>query len=610
MQRGSVSLVLATITILLLCSTAVGADKVWTLNANFDEGILVNLNHTTPNQLQVNTVASTYPFIGVAASDRGTMVRLNTDTGAIVGEFRTAPEGMYRNPSRTTTDLFGNTWVSNRDESGWLNGRYRGSVTKIGLIIGGTRSDSNGAPNAAGDFLKGPFTYNTCRDRNGDGLIKTSRGLGDIRRWINVTDSSGGATALVQDADDECILIYQRTTGYNDRHVSVDKENNVWVGGYPYTVSDQYFDKLNGDTGAIIPGKTFHQNCGGYGGFVDGNGVVWSAGLSDGHLLRYDPATNTQLCINIANSYGLGPDNNGFVWNGLWTSNAISKFDPAGNFVAGFPKYGAPCNGCRGVVVTPADNNVWVAGSYSNTVCRFDNDGNSRKCIGVGNHPTGVTVDSNGKVWVTNYYSSDVMRIDPAAGTDGLGAVDLTVSLGAGAGPYNYSDMTGVINIATTMPRGAWVVTYDSGASGTPWGTLNWNTEAEGSVPAGASITVEARAADLLAALSGSEFIPVTKGVQFALVGRYIEIRSTLYPNAAKVSPVLSDLSLSKRTAAVCDVNNDGFINRTDITLIMNALGQAASSSTDPRDADGDGRITIFDARKCTLTCTKPACAL
>ena len=609
--------------IVLLALPALAADKTWTLNADFDQGILVNLNHTTPNQLQVNAAASTFPFIGVAASNRGTMVRINTDTGTIVGEYWTSPSvgGWHRNPSRTTTDLFGNIWVSNRDESdsvsagAWGGGqppttRNRGSVAKIGLIVGGTRVNADKTPNPAGLYLAPPFTYNTCRDRDGDGLIKTSSGLADIRPWPYVAggDFLGGNTALVQDADDECILVYQRTTGYNDRHVSVDAQNNVWVGGYPYTTSDQYFDKLNGDTGAIMPGFTFHQNCGGYGGFIDGNNVLWSAGLSDGHLLRYDIASNSQLCIGIGNSYGLGPDNNGYVWNGLWTSNAVAKFAPDGTMVSGFPKYSLG-NGNRGVVVTPVDNNVWVANSYSNNVMRLDNSGNLIKYIGVGGQPTGVTVDSNGKVWVTDFDSSDVRRIDPNAGTDGKGAVDLVVNLGGGANPYNYSDMTGVINIATTNPRGAWVVTYDSGANGTPWGTIVWNTEPQGSVPAGAKITVEARAADNTSALSGSEFIPVNNGAQFTQVGRFIEIRTTLYPNASRQSPILSNLSLTKRPAAVCDVNNDGFINRTDINLILSAIGLSVGPN-DPRDADGDLKITVLDARKCVLACTKTNCAL
>ena len=42
----------------------------------------------------------------------------------------------------------------------------------------------------------GPFAYNTCADRDADGLIATSRGLGDIRPWTNAggIDNDGGVT--------------------------------------------------------------------------------------------------------------------------------------------------------------------------------------------------------------------------------------------------------------------------------------------------------------------------------------------------------------------------------------------------------------------------------
>ena len=60
------------------------------------------------------------------------------------------------------------------------------------------------------------------------------------------------------------------------RHVSVDADNNVWVGGYPSEL--RMFYKLDGATGAIL--NSFFDardiGCGGYGGLVDGNGILWS----------------------------------------------------------------------------------------------------------------------------------------------------------------------------------------------------------------------------------------------------------------------------------------------------------------------------------------------
>ncbi len=187
----------------------------FTVNADFDTGYLINVNHDVPgaDQLQLNVKTKTFPFINVAASGRGTVVRINTQTGEVIGEYRTAPEGLGNwvdmggpwgftpNPSRTTVDLYGNVWVGNRADD--VDGM--GSVVKIGLIIGGTRCRQDGTPDPDGEYLKPPFEYNTCVDRNGDGLIKTSRRLSDIRPWTNAgsADRNGG----VSTADDEAILI-------------------------------------------------------------------------------------------------------------------------------------------------------------------------------------------------------------------------------------------------------------------------------------------------------------------------------------------------------------------------------------------------------------------
>jgi sugar lactone lactonase YvrE len=56
------------------------------------------------------------------------------------------------------------------------------------------------------------------------------------------------------------------------------------------------------------------------------------------------------------------------------------------------------------------------------------------------------------------------------------------------------------------------------------------------------------------------------------------------------------------------DINGDGSVDTRDIQLIMAALGQKAGPY-DPRDLDGDGWITVLDARRVTLLCSKPQCA-
>ena len=57
----------------------------------------------------------------------------------------------------------------------------------------------------------------------------------------------------------------------------------------------------------------------------------------------------------------------------------------------------------------------------------------------------------------------------------------------------------------------------------------------------------------------------------------------------------------------ICDIDRDSDVDQSDVDAIFRARGRRASPG-DPRDADGDGLITVNDARLCVLLCTKPGC--
>lgn len=571
--------------------------RTYTTNSNFaSNGSLFNLNYSPSDQLQVTYPARTFDFITVAASDRGTLVRINTLTGAVVGEYKSMPGATpsSANPSRTTVDLFGNVWAGNRGVDSALStgGPNRGSIVKVGLIAGGT---------VIGNDVYPPWNYNTCVDRNGDGKITTSQALGDILDWPSGANNDGGVSL----AQDECILMYVRTLARQVRHVSVDKNNDVWAGGFP-GYATQLFELIDGNDGHSKGTIDTHTlGCGGYGGMVDRFGVLWSASLDYHNLLRYDTGSGTGSCMGAAGlqTYGMGIDNENYLWVATWLSDQILKYNSAGGIVSGYPK-GADGSGNRGVAITPADDNVWVAHSNSNTVTRLSNSGAVIKTIAVGTTPTGVAVDSAGKVWVTNYASHNVMRIDPAAGTDGKGAVDLTVSLGNGAWPYNYSDMTGSVLLGSTSPQGTWTFTVDGSFAGKVWGALRWNTELAGFVPPGGDITVKARAANSPGGLTTQTFTTASNGGSLNLAGQYLEVQATLRSNPSNVSPILSDLEVMNKK---CQINGDANIDIDDLNAIT-AVRNTTALPGDPRDADGDGRITVLDARVCALQCTKLNC--
>lgn len=511
----------------------VGNPGIYTLDADFAGGTLVNVNYTdVPNQLQLDSIATPFDFIWVAASGRGTIVKIDTDTGVILGEYWSAPQNMAKNPSRTTVDSNGNVWAGNRDEA--TGGQ--GSVIHIGL-------QQNGQ----------------CVDRNGNGFIDTSAGLGDIKPWPNGggVDSGGGVTT----AKDECIIHYVRTAGTNVRTVAVDGSNNVWIGGLTNWVHQLH----SGVTGAAIGLPFAHVGWGGYGGLVDANGVLWSAGDGGSGLLRYDPAASPPATfLPTPFSYGLTRDSAGNIWNTQWTHNRVYKYSPSGILLASHASGGS---GARGIAATD-DDHMWIANSYSNSVARLDNAGTLLATILVGDHPTGVAVDAAGKVWVTNLNSNNVMRIDPATNS-----VDLTIFLGAGAAPYNYSDMTGSTLIAPPTV-GAWTIVHNSGISGAAWGKVTWNA-----VTPGDSIVSVTAASSADGVTFGPEEAVTNGGEVSVADGQYLKVMVAFQRATTDESPVLYDLTILANRPPVADANGPYVMNEGD-TIMLDS-----SASSDP---DGD----------------------
>jgi streptogramin lyase len=293
--------------------------------------------------------------------------------------------------------------------------------------------------------------------------------------------------------------------------------------------------ELYDSNGLPVPGTLFSLNCGGYGALVDGNGVLWSASMTTNtnFLLRYDPATSSGSCIYLGrSSYGLGIDSNGYIWHSNYAWNSVMKIHPSGGPISG-PYITGGGTGDRGVAVTPADNDVWVANSSGQDVSRLDNNGLLKAVISVGIMPTGVAVDAAGKVWVTNTNSNDVRRIDPASNS-----VDLIVYLGGGAYPYNYSDMTG--STLTAPPDvGTWTVVHDSLEVGQEWGYLSWDSDE----PSDGVLAVTAASST-----DGVTFGPaetVTNGVDLTVAdGQYLKISVQFTRSSGGFSPVLYDLTV------------------------------------------------------------------
>ena len=568
-------------------------------------GFKINLDRdTATGYLTIKPTANTtpLPFINLASSGRGTVTRIEVPSQwnsltapKIVGEYYTTPydpvRGYLGDPSRTTVDRYGNVWVGNRAVREQAVLGPSGSVTKLGVVIGGTRgtrSPATGFPftftpdapdaNPPGEWLAPPFIYNTCVDRDGDGLIHTSFGLASKLDWSGA-DASG--------ALDEAILAYVPTTPTAVRSVAVDGDNNVWVGSRAVDYGNGWQELIDGRTGAPVTGQKFHYGSGGYGGVIDPYGVLWSAGYTADGVLRLDPraldntlpATAGGFLPGTADGYGIGIDP---ISADLWTAGqrggGLWHFKQSGcYFKIPFATLDNPLgNGLKGVVVDGAGN-IWVAHAYADPftfdpgqeVYRFTSTG---EYVGkvvltlngvVGKSPHGVCIDAQGWPWAVCFMPADVdnnvgyyaMRIDPTRGVDPetshlVGTVDQAVDLGtfpSGAGPYNYSDMTGFVSLSTTQPAGVWDFVENSGADDTLWSSVTL----DGDLNSG-NIVIEVRAADRITDLPSWPFRRLTAStgpIAFGtppLKGHYLEMRVTLLRSfGATLSPVVRHLSLA-----------------------------------------------------------------
>jgi hypothetical protein len=363
--------------------------KVYTTVADFNLGVMAGLESVLGagnGQLQFQTnLPPQFPFINVACSARGTVARINTTNGVVIGEYLTAPAPtgllLPPSPSRTTVDQYGNVWVANREDNLSINGVFHGSITRIGLIVGGTRhTKTNGVyvPDANGQYVSlSNASYNTCIDRDGDGFIRTSRGLGDILPWTNErgyiqnVDSYGG----VSTAEDEAILQYTRVLCTGTRTIAVDKFNDIWVGG---TGGNQTHLKVNGLTGSVFPNSAFDATRGGYGGVIDSLGNLWSSWLFNG-VMRLQPpntfpvpSTNWQWMSSGGSAYGIAVDPlHPYIWQTAYDSY-VFRWNTNGTIVTNVngtvQTFDHGSSGAQGLTVD-ANGHVWVAhGSSSTTV--------------------------------------------------------------------------------------------------------------------------------------------------------------------------------------------------------------------------------------------------
>lgn len=577
---------------------------------------LLNLAQDSSGKIGFPATPQPFPYVYMAASGRGTVVRIDANTGTVLGEFRSVPQsrGGAHSPSRTTVDRFGECWVGNRTDIYNIANVLTGSVMRIGLVIGGTRGNKvpkvgggwTVTPSPTGQYLEGPFSYTSPSvvDRDGDGLIRTSSGLSDILNWdsANAGTNNAGGVSL---ADDECIVTFTRTRAFGVRALAIDANNDLWVGGFP---SQNVYGRISGTTGVADmttagPNPGIRNIGGGYGALIDANNVLWSVsreGASSTYgLFRHDIAANATTFVSAEGCYGIGID---LCDNSIWVSSVYASnetrgslnlvnqyvlrhFDSAGTFLGGYPQP-RPAQGLS----VDSNGHPFVSGVYYSPgeVWHYSPTGVLLATItGTNLGSTGTAVDHNGKIWVSDFTGDQALRLNPGSNTQ-----EIAVSLGGGASPYNYSDMTGYVSLNAAGQFGMLQYMHDSKCPDTDWGRVSWQTLGE--VQKTCTIRVEVRASN--DALNfPSAWTPVRNMQNFCgrgIKGQYIQVR-VIFRRPAGCPPVCNPQLCNLRIEC-CDEMSQGPGGGGEgpVVSVPDVLHVKTGNPTDLRvfasDADGD----------------------
>lgn len=550
--------------------TPFARSKTWTTSADFSSGTLTNLSQQVANQLEPAIDEKAFNYVWAPIHSSGTVLRLDADTGRVLGEYRTTPQTVANGrPSRTWVDQQGNLWVANEEDN---------SVVMI-------------ATPESGRWV----------DRNNNGVLDTSIGQGDILAWANGggVDTNGGTST----AQDELIVYYTKVNGRTIRHLSMNRDGDIWVGGS----SVSKFDLIDHLTGQIIRTEQSIGR-GGFGGFVNSKGILFSAGK----FLRWDTAEPlsgvSPFSWNVQpdGSWNVAEDTDGNIWVTYEPSAFVRKFTPDGTEIGSYSHGGG---WGQGMAIDPVTGDVWVAHSHcGDTVGRLKKDGTLVGTVKVASHgPTAVSIDRKGRIWVSS--STGLMqRINPLAGPIGadgvtpVGEVDLTTATLPGQS-WAYSHFSGGAQVRGTQ-RGKWSAVFDSSLTNAAWGTLSWN----GLIYNQGNIVVRVSASENGFIFGSSETVAF-EGTAPGVRGRYLKVEADFVPAPSGEGPVLYDLTVGTAGYVYTPATQAWTISAgadiealwPDAVLLKGAIGRSPhTNSINPSVAwslvSGPGTVTFDNA--------------
>jgi hypothetical protein len=520
----SVAALIASMALILILPMSVSAaSRTYTLDADFDEGVLFNVNHDDfSDQLQLDAEVTTYPIMWIANAGEDSVSKWDTENNVELARYHTwfgplASHGAWSGPapSRTCVDSEGNCYVANR--------HFDGRPADVIKIL-------------STDWI----------DRNGNGLLDTSydadsSGAIEPSEMLPMTDSN--SNGVIDDAEimDERIAwaVSVGPAGGLGRSLAIDPNGNIWLGLY----NTRVYYKLSSADGSVLAGPIDVSPNTPYGALVDKDGILWGASL-DGTLLELDTNSDSVNGVHYhgyGNDYGIaiGYDaaGNTRVYQANYSGNTYTEYD-SGNGTFSSPAVSRFSS--LGIAVD-SNGDILVSNYNTGALSKFAPDGSLiyYSVPQVAGEARGTVVDSDDNVWIIHRANHQMAKFN---GYDGaaLGVFD------TGLYPYTYSDATGLGFRGSLNPQGSWTVNYDSGVAGMPWGTI-LRTSVE---PAGTQITVRVRSSDDEASWSSWEDATLGGALTSTPDGRYLQVQVIFESTSDTVTPVLFDLTVEDAGAS------------------------------------------------------------
>jgi streptogramin lyase len=444
------------------------------------------------------------PYLWVVNNNQHSVSKFNTQTGLEEARYWVGLQA-----SRTALDLQGNAYVTGRND---------GRVTKI--------------------FAR----EEDCVDRNGDGIIQTSRR--DVNGNVALVNNQANPLA------DECVAFSQviNPNFPSARGVTTDSSGTVWIGYSAQNGGIQSLDPFTLQIGPTYPtinipvfapdaqgvlvatGATAtypNQSLGQvYGLVADSRGYVYAVSLNFDGIARFNTMTR-QWDMMIrgfdCRLYGVTVDASDRIWSGCTnTTGGMVMYDPTQNgvFRVGFPANPAPsqgatapvifqrltsatttgaqqCPSCRsGMRITalttePATGDIWTALFTQRFVGRLrvapnlaDSTWQYISVPQAGTGMRGIGFDPTGFAWYLDPDQRPIFKLDPNTASV-VGSFDV----GSG-GHYGYSDFSGSLLFSFTAPRGTWSYRFDTQFANAQVSSLEWSATVYPDTAIGARVRV------------------------------------------------------------------------------------------------------------------------